>query len=74
MPKVKRAAEAVDAEVLGAGSISLVAPRSPAGKRWFKRHLAQDAEVLSWGGAVVVEHRCLDGLVQGMRDGGLQVR
>lgn len=61
-----------DITIQNEGSIYLVRDHSNAGRDWMLEHL-QDAP-MTWGEAVVVEHRYILDIVAGMRHDGLIVR
>jgi len=51
------------------GAVFLSCPLTSDGKQWIEEHVQPDPQ---WfGGALVVEHRFLWGLAQGMKDAGL---
>jgi hypothetical protein len=54
------------------GSLFLVAGTSREGRRWLDENT--DVEAQRWGNAVVVEHRYVEELFNGMVDDGLVVR
>lgn len=53
------------------GSLFLLRPISPAANTWVDEHIPADANY--FGGAVVVEHRYIQDIVQGIKDDGLEV-
>jgi hypothetical protein len=53
------------------GSIFLLHPLSDAGKEWVKEHIGDDAQTL--GDAVVIEHRYIGAIVDGVQADGLSV-
>ena len=53
------------------GSIFLLQPLSDAGKEWVKEHIGDDAQTL--GDAVVIEHRYIGAIVDGVQADGLSV-
>ena len=53
------------------GSIFLLQPVSPAGNDWVKENLPEDR--LTFGGAVVVEHRYIADIVRGAMADGMEV-
>ena len=58
-----------DVLVRNEGTIFLFCPLTTRAKSWIVEHVQPDAQ---WfGGALVVEHRFLWGLAQGMKDAGL---
>ncbi len=57
-----------DLLVHGGGSVYLLRPTSPLGAAWIDEHISPDA---TWfGGALVVEHRFVEDLLEGARDAG----
>ena len=61
-----------DFRVENHGSIFLLQPLTPAANSWIDEHLPEDR--MTFGGAVVVEHRYITNIVQGAISDGLQVR
>jgi hypothetical protein len=60
-----------DAEVRNEGTIFLVTPRTEAAEDWIEEHTPPDT---TWfGPSLVVEHRYVEDLVEGMRADGLVV-
>lgn len=55
------------------GSIFLVAPCSRKGREWIEENV-DDVASQFWGDALVVEHRYMEALFDGMIDDGLVVR
>jgi hypothetical protein len=55
------------------GSLFLVAGASTKGREWLLYNVDDD-EVQSWGKHIVVEHRYISDLFDGMVDAGLVVR
>ncbi len=53
------------------GSIFLLYPVSEAGTEWIEEHIPDDAMI--WGDAVVVEHRYIADIAEGVMDDGLEV-
>lgn len=53
------------------GSIFLLRPNTPAAREWCEEHLPDDRQ--TFGGAVVVEHRYIGDIVDGIRADGLEV-
>jgi hypothetical protein len=53
------------------GSIFLLQPLSPSAKSWIEEFLPEDH--MSFGSAVVVEHRYIQDIVEGIRNDGLVV-
>ena len=56
----------------GVSTVFLVEDVSPAGADWIAEHLPEDAMTL--GKNVVVEHRYIEDIVNGMINDGLRVR
>jgi hypothetical protein len=54
------------------GSIFLLSPVTEAGEAWIDEHIPQDA--MTWGGAVVVEHRYIEAIVASALADGLEVK
>jgi hypothetical protein len=54
------------------GSIFLLQPLSPAANSWIEENLPEDH--LTFGGAVVVEHRYIADIVHGAKASGLGVQ
>lgn len=52
-----------------APSVYVLIPRSQAGQDWLDENIGQDA--MSWGGGLVVEHRYLEAILEGMAADGL---
>ena len=61
-----------DIRVQHEGSLALFHMTSGAGERWVKEHVETE-ETQYWGGALVVEHRYVHDLIEGMRADGLCV-
>jgi hypothetical protein len=53
------------------GTISLLLPISDAAKEWVEEHLPEDRQY--FGKAVVIEHRYVDDIVNGIINDGLEV-
>ncbi len=53
------------------GSIFLLRALSDAGREWIAEHIPDEAQTC--GGAIVVEHRYIGGIVQGAINDGLEV-
>ena len=53
-------------------SIFLLRPVSPVAQAWVEEHLPEDRQ--EFGGAVVVEHRYIVDIVEGIQRDGLAVR
>ena len=60
-----------DLTVQNEGSISLLRAASPAGETWIAEHI--DADAMTWAGAIVVEHRFIDAIIEGATWDGLTV-
>lgn len=60
-----------DFEVQNHGSVFLLRPTTIAGKEWVRDFIPEDAP--RWGHAVVVEHRFISDLVEGIAADGLEV-
>ncbi len=58
-----------DVLVRNEGTVFLFCPLTSLGQEWIDEHVQSDA--LSFGHALVVEHRYAWGLAQGMKDAGL---
>ena len=65
------AAQRTDFSLANHGSICLLTPRTPAAEEWAAKHLPEDA--MTWGHAVVVEPRYVEGIVVGIGRDGLTV-
>jgi hypothetical protein len=64
-------AQVVDAQVENHGTLFLVRPLTEAASDWLDDNVSDDAQY--FGGALVVEHRYIAGLVEGMLGDGLNV-
>lgn len=72
---VDRAMRAIpDVLVTREGALFLVQPVSREAKTWVEENVYQDEETQTWGDSVVVEHRYMSDLFDGMTDAGLVVR
>ena len=61
-----------DFRVENHGSVFLLQPLTPAGNSWISEHLPEDAQ---WfGNGVVVEHRFIWAILEGIQSDGLEVR
>jgi len=60
-----------DFSVSNQGTIFLLTPLTEAAKEWTEQHLSHDRQ--SWGPSVVVEHRYIEPIVEGIRANGLEV-
>jgi hypothetical protein len=63
----------VDIQVDSAESIFLLRAVSHAGEAWIEDHVAQNYETQYWGDSIVVEHRFIQGIIDGARRDGLTV-
>ena len=61
-----------DVLVRNEGSIFMVNPMTPAAKEWISEHIPDDAQY--FGRALIVEHRYIDDIIEGMRGDGLMVQ
>ena len=62
----------VDVKIENEGTISLVTPLNAAAREWIDENI--HTESWQWiGGSVAVEPRCLENLIEGMQEAGLQV-
>lgn len=53
-------------------TIYLLRPVTPRAREWVTTHLPDDAQ--TWGDAIVVEHRYIADIVNGIVNDGLEVR
>lgn len=53
------------------GSISLLQPTSDAGEQWVGEHIPANAP--EWCGGIVIEHRFVDNILDGIAADGLTV-
>jgi hypothetical protein len=60
-----------DISVQNHGSIYLLSGKTEAGREWIAEHIPTDAG--RWCGAVVVEHRFIEAIVDGAIGDGLEV-
>ena len=60
-----------DLYVQNEGSIFLLCPQSDVGQQWIDENIPDDA--MSFGGAIVVEHRYIGAIVDGAQADGLTV-
>jgi hypothetical protein len=73
-PAVTRACDALpDVLVANEGTLFIVNAISRRAKAWLAEHVDLD-EAQHWGASLVVEHRFIVELVDGMHDSGLVVR
>jgi hypothetical protein len=61
-----------DIRVDSHGSIILLHPATETAADWLRDHVAEDAQW--WAGALVVEPRYVEDIVNGAREDGLEVR
>jgi hypothetical protein len=61
----------VDFELQDVGSIAILFPLTSAAHTWVADHLPNDA--IYWTGGVVIEHRFVHDIVNGIVDDGLEV-
>jgi hypothetical protein len=61
----------VDIELNDQGTIWLVTPRTAEATDWIADHVQDDAQW--WGASLVVEHRYVGQLVEGMANDGLRI-
>jgi hypothetical protein len=54
------------------GTIFLLQPLSPAANSWIEENLPEDR--MTFGGAVVVEHKYISDIVRGAQNDGLVIR
>jgi hypothetical protein len=60
-----------DFQINDEGSIFLLLPLTEAGKGWVEEHIPEDA--MTWGEAIVVEHRYIRDIAEGILTDGLTV-
>ncbi len=72
MPRHKKQTVFVDFTVENYGTIFLLRPETPAGRLWVEEHVSANHE--EWAGAVVVDHRLIGPLVDGLIKDGMGVR
>jgi hypothetical protein len=58
-----------DFRVIDGGSVFLLTPLTPSGQQWVEDNLP--AEALRYAGAIAIEHRYIDPIVEGLMDAGL---
>jgi hypothetical protein len=61
----------VDFCLYGHGSISTLVPKTPAAKAWVEKHIPEDAQWFGHG--VVIEHRYVNDIVEGLQADGLTI-
>jgi hypothetical protein len=67
-------AKAADFTVQNHGSIFLLCPQTEAATEWARKHIGgENGFQPYWPGAVVVEHRYITDIVEGIKSDGLQV-
>jgi hypothetical protein len=60
-----------DFNVENHGSIFLVTPMNESARIWLRENTAEES--MYYGGSLVVEHRYVEALIEGMREDGLRV-
>jgi hypothetical protein len=60
-----------DVHVRDEGTIFLLTPLTEVGEEWMEEHLPEDAQ--RFAGGVVVEHRFVTDILQGMQADGLSI-
>ena len=68
----KRRKPQADVIVRNGGSVFLLTPVRKFGQEWVDEHVQYDAHQL-FGSAIVVEHRYIEDIANGMIDAGLHV-
>ena len=61
-----------DVNIENHGSLVLIRPLTEAASDWLDENISEDAQ--HFGGAVVVEPRYVEAIVEGMQNDGLEVR
>jgi len=61
-----------DVNIESHGSLVLIRPLTEAASDWLDENISEDAQ--HFGGAVVVEPRYVEAIVEGMQNDGLEVR
>ena len=61
-----------DVKIENHGSLVLIQPLTEAASDWLDENISEDAQL--FGGAVVVEPRYVEAIVEGMQNDGLEVR
>lgn len=64
----------IDFSVLNEGTIAVVTPKTQEAKNWLIENVAINEETQWWGPGIVVEHRFLDDLLQGITNDGLTIK
>lgn len=72
MAKSTARAKEVDFTVQNEGSIFLLGVHTDAARAWVEENLPKDHQ--TWGNTVVVEHRYIEAIVNGILTDGLKVR
>ena len=67
----RRLTERIDVQLANHGSVSMLTPRSEAAKVWVAENLPADA--MTFGDAIVIEHRFVEGIASGMLNAGLSI-
>ena len=62
---------AIDVEVTGSGTVYAMHPLTEAAQRWLDDNIGSDAIYMQ--GALMVEWRYVDEIIEGMLDDGLEV-
>ena len=62
-----------DFRVKNEGSLFLVSPVTIEAAKWLEEHCPQDDDHQYWAGSLVVEHRYISDLVEGIENDGLGV-
>ena len=60
-----------DFEVQNEGSIYLLRPLTDNASNWIANHIPDDAQ--TWGQSIIIEHRYIADIVNGIIDDGLEV-
>jgi hypothetical protein len=61
----------VDFRLINAGTIAVLTPYTAAGKAWVSTHIDPDHQ--QWAGGVVIEHRFVLDILNGIEGDGLTV-
>jgi len=61
-----------DFTVQNEGTIFLLVPNTPLAQEWIEEHIPDTAQY--FGDAVVVEHRYIADIIEGIQQSGLEVR
>ena len=61
-----------DVKIENHGSLVLIRPLTEAASDWLDENISEDVQ--HFGGAVVVEPRYVEAIVEGMQNDGLEVR